>query len=176
MKRISLLPILFVLPFAAASVAAPPKTSSQDNTWLIGAHQDNLAEIQSGEFAAQNGHTAAVRDAGHMLATDHQKLDAKLKPVARQLGVTLPTQPNMQQRDQMKHLKTLSGMSLDTVWTHDETDGHVKAIEQTEGEIEHGSDPQVQQLAKSALPVLKKHLQTLQQAAVQIKGSKTTGG
>src|SRR6185437_12531305 len=118
--------------------------ASQDNTWLIGAHQDNLAEIQSGGFAAQNGHAAAVRNAGHMLETDHQKLDAKLKPVARQLGVTLPTQPNMQQRDQMKHLKTLSGMSFDTIWTHDETDGHVKAIEQTESEIEHGSDPQVQ--------------------------------
>lgn len=175
MKRYSLLPMLFVLPFAVQSVAAPPKTSSQDGSWLIGAHQDNLAEIQSGEFAGHNGHTAAVRNAGHMLATDHQKLDAKLKPVAQQLGVKLPKQPNLQQRDQMKHLKTLSGMQFDTTWTHDEADGHVKAIEQTEGEIEQASEPQVKQLAQSALPVLKKHLQTLQQAAVQIKGSKTTG-
>lgn len=175
MKWFSLLPVLLVLPFAGPSMAAPPKTSSQDNTWLVGAHQDNLAEIQSGELAERSGHSEAVRNAGHMLATDHQKLDAKLKPVAKQLGVKLPKQPNLQQRNQMKHLKTLSGMQFDTIWTHDEADGHVKAIEQTEGEIEHGSDPQVQQLAQSALPVLKKHLQVLQQAAVKIKGSKNTG-
>lgn len=175
MKWIPLLSVLFVLPLATQSVAAPPKTSSQDNTWLVGAHQNNLAEIQSGELAARSGHSEAVRNAGHMLATDHQKLDAKLKPVAKQLGVKLPKQPNLQQRDQMKHLKTLSGMQFDTIWTHDEADGHVQAIEKTEGEIEHGSDPQVKQLAQSALPVLKKHLQVLQQAEVKIKGSKNTG-
>lgn len=171
---IRLLSVLFVLPVMAA-LAAPPKTASQDDTWLVGAHQTNLAEIMSGKLAEKSGHSGAVRNAGHMLASDHQKLDAKLKPVAKQLGVKLPDEPNLQQRNEMKHLKTLSGMQFDTIWTRDESDGHVKAIEETEGEIEHGSNPQVKQLAQSALPVLKKHLQVLQQAAVEIKGSKNTG-
>ena len=162
MKRIALLLILFVLP-AATVLAASPQTSSQDNSWLIAAHQNNLAEIKSGNLAAEKGHTNAVRSAGRMLTRDHAQLDAKLRPVAQQLGVKLPTQPNAEQKQEAKEFQSLSGTKFDETWTHTEADGHVKAIEMTEREIQQGSDPQVKQLAQSALPVLKKHLNTLQQ-------------
>lgn len=171
MKWIFLLAISLV--FSTTAFAAPPKTSSQDRTWLIAAHQDNLAEIKSGDLAAKSGHSEAVRNAGQMLASDHQSLDAKLKPVAQQLGVKLPDHPNTEQRHQMKTLKSESGMQFDQTWTHDEADGHVKAIEQTESEIHSGSVPQVKQLAEAALPVLKKHLHTLRAAQTKLSGSRS---
>lgn len=161
MKRISLLSILLVLPVTA--LAANPQVSSQDRSWLIAAHQGNLAEIASGNLAAQKGHTDAVRKAGRMLTRDHAELDSKLRPVARALGVKLPTRPNAEQQQEAKEFKSLSGTQFDQTWTHTEADGHVKTIELTEREIQSGSVPQVQQLAQSALPVLKKHLNTLQQ-------------
>lgn len=170
-KWISFFAAALILPIAAQSAAAAPQTMSQDDTWLIGAHQANLAEIDSGRLAEKSGHTAAVRNAGRMLVTDHTKLDAKLKPVAKELGVKLPKQPNLAQRNQFKHFKTLSGMKFDTTWAHDEASDHVKAIGQTEGEIQNGSNPQVKQLAESALPVLKKHLSTLRQVSTEITGS-----
>lgn len=169
MKWTFALAMLFVLPVTA--YAAPPKTSSQDRSWLVAAHQNNLAEIQSGNLAAQSGHSQAVRSAGQMLASDHRSLDAKLKPVARQLGVKLPDHPNMQQRNEMKTFKSLSGMQFDKTWAHDEADGHVKAIEMTESEIHNGSVPQVKQLAQAALPVLKKHLRTLHSDSAKLGGS-----
>lgn len=171
MKWISLPLILVAFAFAAPAIAAPPQTSSRDRTWLIGAHQDNLAEIKSGDLAARSGHSEAVRSAGRMLAQDHANLDAKLKPVAKQLGIKLPSHPNEQQQHEMKTFKSLSGTKFDTTWAHDEADGHVKAIEQTESEIQNGSDPQVKQLAQSALPVLKKHLDTLHEALTKSSGS-----
>jgi putative membrane protein len=161
MKGISLLSVLFVLPVTA--LAANPQVSSQDRSWLIAAHQGNLAEIASGNLAAEKGHTDAVREAGRMLTRDHAELDSKLRPVARELGVDLPTKPNAEQQQEAKEFKRLSGTQFDQTWTHTEADGHVKTIEATEREIQHGSVPQVKQLAQSALPVLKKHLDTLQQ-------------
>jgi putative membrane protein len=161
MKRISLLSILFVIP--AAALAASPQTSSQDRSWLIAAHQSNLAEIKAGNLAARKGQTDAVRKAGRMLTRDHAMLDSKLRPVAQQLGVKLPTNPNAEQRQEAKQFKSLSGSRFDQTWTHTEADGHVKAIEMTEREIQAGSLSKVKQLAQSALPVLKKHLNTLQQ-------------
>jgi putative membrane protein len=161
MKRISLLSILFVLPVSA--LAANPQVSSQDRSWLIAAHQGNLAEISSGNLAAEKGHTAAVRKAGRMLTRDHAKLDSKLRPVAQELGVSLPTTPNAEQQQEAKEFMSLSGTQFDQTWTHTEADGHVKTVELTEREIQTGSVPQVKQLAQSALPVLKKHLDTLQQ-------------
>ena len=161
MKRISLLSILFVLP--ATALAANPQVSSQDRSWLIAAHQGNLAEISSGNLAAEKGHTEAVRKAGRMLTRDHAKLDSRIRPVAQELGVSLPTTPNAEQQQEAKEFKSLSGSQFDQTWTHTEADGHVKTIELTEREIHTGSVPQVKQLAQSALPVLKKHLDTLQQ-------------
>ncbi|HJP97269.1 MAG TPA: DUF4142 domain-containing protein [Rhodanobacteraceae bacterium] len=161
--------VLLVVPLVAFA-AQHSKVSSQDGTWLIAAHQTNLAEIKSGDLAAESGHTEAVRKAGRMLTQDHSKLDAKLGPVAKQLGVKLPAKPNAEQRDEMKQFKSLSGLKFDKVWTHTEADGHVKAIEMTEREIHDGSLPKVKHLAESALPVLKKHLQTLHQTANFING------
>lgn len=156
--------VLLILPIAAGA-AQHPQTSSQDQSWLIAAHQSNLAEIKAGNLAAEDGHTEAVRKAGRMLAEDHGKLDAKLRPVAKQLGMKLPTQPDGEQRDEMKQFKDESGVQFDKTWTHTEADGHVKAIELTEREIQNGSGPKVKQLATAALPVLKKHLQMLHQTA-----------
>lgn len=168
-KWISLLAVVLVLPVSA--MAAKTQVSSQDRSWLIAAHQNNLAEMQSGDLAAKSGHTNAVRNVGRTLATDHEALDAKLTPVARQLGVKLPDHPNAKQRDQMKHFESLSGMKFDKGWVHAETGGHVKAIERTEHEIDDGSNSEIKKLAKSALPVLKKHLTMLRQTATAITGS-----
>jgi putative membrane protein len=161
-KSIFLLAIALSLPLAAEA-AQSPQSSSQDRSWLIAAHQDNLAEIKSGDLAAEKGHDADVRAAARTLTRDHGNLDAKLRPVAKQLGVKLPAQPNAQQRDEMRKFESASGVDFDRTWTHDEADAHVKAIELTVRETQHGSLPQVKQLAQSALPVLKKHLHMLQQ-------------
>jgi putative membrane protein len=171
MRRwIFLLAAALVLPLAAEA-AQHPQTSSQDRSWLIAAHQTNLAEIKAGDLAAEKGHEADVRAAGRMLTQDHAKLDAKLRPVAKQLGVKLPAKPNAEQRDEMRKFKSSSGVDFDRTWTHDEADGHVKAIELTEREIQHGTLPQVKHLAQSALPVLKKHLHLLKQTQLSRSGN-----
>jgi predicted outer membrane protein len=158
-KHRVLLSVLFVIPLAGR--AASPQISVQDQRWLVATHQTNLSEIQSGHLAAQAGHSQTVRQAGQMLAADHQSLDAKLQPLARQLGVELTAEPSAEQRDEMQHFKRLSGSDFDRTWAEQEADGHVKSIDLTEREIRQGSSPQVKQLAQAALPTLKKHLRTL---------------
>lgn len=170
MKRILFAAALLSALSFGAYAAAPAQVSSQDRGWLAAAHQTNLAEIQSGNLAAKSGHSAAVRAAGRMLAADHTSLDAKLAPVARQLGVKLPDHPNPKQHAEMQTFHAKSGLDFDKVWTHDEADGHVRAIELTEREIQHGSASKVKQLATATLPVLKKHLRTLHKASTEIRG------
>lgn len=158
-KYMVLLSFLFVVPLAGR--AASPQISALDQRWLAATHQTNLSEIQSGHLAAQAGHSQAVRQAGQLLAADHQSLDAKLLPLAQQLGVKLPAGPSAGQRDEMQHFKRLSGSDFDRTWATQEAEGHVKSIDLTEREIQQGSSPQVKRLAQSALPALKKHLRTL---------------
>ena len=152
-------------------VVALAQVSPQDRAWLIAAHQTNLAEIAAGDLAAQSGHTESVRNAGRMLADEHRALDAKLQPLAKQLGVKLPDHPNAQQKAEMQRFQRESGMQFDRTWAHIEGDGHVLAIESTVNETLRGSSPQVKQLAAAAVPVLKKHLKVLRQASARITGN-----
>lgn len=156
---------LFALPHLACAQASP-----QDQKWLKQAHQTNLAEIAAGKLAEQSGHAESVRMVGHTLATDHAQMDAKLKPIARQLHVKLPDEPNAQQKAVMEQLKQQHGMKFDQTWAHDEADGHIQAIELTTFEANRGSAPQVKQLAVQALPALKKHYGLLTHAQSEIHG------
>lgn len=161
----SILSLVLLAPAALAQV------SPQDRAWLVVAHQTNLAEVAAGNLAAQSGHAESVRNAGRMLVDEHRALDAKLQPVAKQLGVKLPDYPNAQQKAEMQRFRRESGMQFDQTWAHVEGDGHVLAIELAVKETLHGSSPQVKQLAATALPVLKKHLGVLRQASERIAGS-----
>lgn len=156
---------VFALPHLAFAQASP-----QDQKWLKQAHQANLAEIAAGKLAEQSGHAESVRMVGHTLATDHAQMDARLKPIARQLHVKLPDEPNAQQKAIMDKLQQQHGMKFDQMWVHDEGDGHIQGIELTTFEANRGSAPQVKQLAVEALPVLKKHYQLLTHAASEIHG------
>jgi putative membrane protein len=163
-------PVAAALAFFAIPRLAFAQASLQDRTWLQQAHQTNLAEIAAGNLAAESGHAESVRMAGHTLATDHAELDARLQKVAGQLHVKLPDAPNAQQKAIAQKLKDQHGMRFDQMWAHDESDGHIQAIELTTFEVGHGSAPQVKQLAVKALPVLKKHYQLLTHAASELHG------
>ena len=160
-----------VLSLVLLAPAAFAQVSPQDRAWLVVAHQTNLAEIEAGTLAAQSGHAESVRNAGRMLVDEHRALDAKLQPVAKQLGVKLPDHPDAQQKAEMQRFQRESGMQFDRTWAQIEGDGHVLAIELTVKETLQGSSPQVKQLATEALPVLRRHLEVLRQASVRITGS-----
>ena len=158
-------------PAASSSASASPSTpapaqrpSAQDHTWLVFAHQVNLAEVTVGELAQKKGHTAAVRSAGQMLVTDHQRLDARLTRVADRLGVTLPKTPAPDDEALAKRLENESGKTFDQDFLAAMVTGHQNAIDKTKAEIAQGSSPEVKNLARTALPDLTKHLTTMQNA------------
>ena len=168
MKR--LLPVAVLLGLSLTPAIVLAQASSQDQKWLQQAHQTNLAEVAAGRLAEQSGHAESVRMVGHTLATDHAALDAKLKSIAKDLGVKLPDAPNAQQKADMQVFHQKHGMDFDQAWAHMEADGHIQAIELTTFEANKGTAPRVKQLAVQALPVLKKHYQLLTHAAAEIHG------
>jgi putative membrane protein len=142
-----------------------PSASSRDRAWLAEAHQANLAETQVGELARKKGGSAAVRAAGAMLVTDHIAADAKVTRVARSVGVTLPSAATPADAAATRRLGDEAGGRFDRDFTATMATGHQKVIADTQAEIDQGSDEQVKNLARTTLPVLRKHLDTLRRAA-----------
>jgi putative membrane protein len=91
----------------------------------------NSADIETGELAAERGHSKEVRDFGAMLARDHKMVRQLGRDLAAKLNVT-PTPPanNQSASDHaaaMKRLRGLRGAEFDRAFLQHEAAFH-KAI------------------------------------------------
>lgn len=137
--------------------------SQQDRTFMTDNAQTDLAEVTTGQLAAQQATTPQIRQAAQTIASDHQQVLTRLQGLAQNLNVTLPNSPDPTQQQEAQQLKAESGPAFDQTYLHNETKGHQTSISHTQQEIQSGSDRQVVDFAKSYLPVAQKHLQMLQQ-------------
>ncbi|MFI7549762.1 DUF4142 domain-containing protein [Verrucosispora sp. WMMD703] len=168
-KRLGLLAALVlvgVAPAAAAQAAAQP--SEQDTQYLQAVHQVNLYEIAAGELAQEKGQNQQVKELGQQFVTDHTELDQSVQDLAGQLNVELPSEPTTDQQDGLDQLNNASGEEFDRLWVTQELAGHVQAIQATQTEISQGTEPQVVQLAQTALPVLQAHYDALVMLAEEL--------
>ena len=136
--------------------------SSQDRAWADAAHQGNLAEIAAGKMAGSKGTSASIKDAGKMLVTDHTRLDHALVQATGAMSRTLPTRPSAEQRATAKQLTAKHGAAFDGAFVTTEIAAHKKTINMTRKEVAQGRSGKLRAAARSALPVLKKHLSRLQ--------------
>ncbi|MDG4796476.1 DUF4142 domain-containing protein [Micromonospora sp. WMMD1082] len=161
-KRLGLLAALVlvgVAPAAAAQAAAQP--SEQDTQYLQAIHQTNLYEIAAGELAQEKGQNQQVKELGQQFVTDHTELDQSVQDLAGQLNVELPSEPTSDQRSALDQLNNASGEEFDRLWVTQGLAGHLQAIQATQTEISQGTEPQVVELAQTALPVLQAHYDAL---------------
>jgi putative membrane protein len=156
--------LLGSLVLAAPALAAP---SEQDTTWMVAAHQSNLAEIAAGQAAQQRATTDTVRRLGQMFIDMHTQLDAELTAAAGQLGVQLPGSPTQQQQQELAAVTANQGQAFDTAWIAQQLTAHRRSAAAGEQELARGSDPTVLQLARAAAPVIQQHLNELRAAADQ---------
>jgi len=139
------------------------QVSQQDQTFMTQNAQTDLAEITVGQLAAQRATTAPIRQAAQTIASDHQQVLSKLQDLARTLHVTLPNSPDATQQQLAQQLNATSGTAFDQAYLQAMIQGHQTSINQTQQQIQSGSNPQVIDFAKSYLPGAQKHLQMVQQ-------------
>ena len=133
--------------------------------------QTDLAEVTVGQLAEQRATTAPIRQAAQTIASDHQQVLSKLQDLARNLHVTLPNSPDATQQQLAQQLNATSGTDFDQAYLQAMIQGHQTSINQTQQEIQSGSDPQVIDFAKSYLPGAQKHLQIVQQLSANPSAS-----
>lgn len=148
----------------AALAAVQP--SAQDNSWIIAAHQANLAEIATGKMAQDKGTSAVVKDLGERFVTDHTKLDDSLKTLAGDLNVNVPAEPNAEQKAAAQKLSdTAAGADFDKMWIQQQLAAHAKSMAATQQQIDKGEAAQVKQAAEQAMPIITAHHEALMKAA-----------
>ena len=122
------------LAASAQSFASPrPGLELDDPTIVAIFDAANTADIETGELAAQRGHSQEVRDFGAMLARDHRQVRQLGRDLAAKLSVT-PTPPTddasaKAHAQAMASLRAKSGPDFDRAFLRHEAAFHKSVID-----------------------------------------------
>lgn len=150
---------LIALALVATPVLAPVTAfAATDSAFLADAMKGDNTEVSIGTLAAKRGSTAATRNYGQMLVTDHTAHRMKVAALGRTMGVpkTAMLSPDGMQMRSM--LMGLHGSQFDAAFKQGMIDDHQKDIAKYQDEINSGQSPQVKQLAQDTMPTLNQHL------------------
>jgi putative membrane protein len=136
---------------------AAPSADKNSQKFIKDVIEGNLAEVQVGMLAQDKSMDDGVRSFGGMLVKDYSTSNGKAVEVGKAIGVTLPTEPNSQQKAMHDKLSKLSGPAFDREFAKMMVDDHRKDIEEFEKEAQSQND-QVAAFAKDTLPTLHKRL------------------
>jgi len=160
---------------AALVCAAPAAWAQNQNTggqaFLKKAIEGNLAEVEMGKLAQQKGNSDGVKSFGKTLEQDHSNANQKAMSLAKDMGMTPPTEPNRKQKADYNRLSKLSGDKFDREFARHMVTDHKQDIKEFQKEAKKTNERPAS-FANDTLPTLQKHLDMAQQ--LEGKG-KTTG-
>ncbi|MFF3328602.1 DUF4142 domain-containing protein [Streptomyces sp. NPDC002888] len=96
-----------------AQTSSGPLTEA-DRDFVVKVRAAGLWEYPVGQMAVQKGTSKAVVTAGQHLIDGHAALDATVRRIAPQLGITIPDQPSPQQQGFVTTLSSDSGKQFDS--------------------------------------------------------------
>jgi putative membrane protein len=144
---------------------AAGQPSPVDKMFVSKAMQGSLAEVQLGQLTLQKSNNAQVKEFAQRMIDDHTKLNEQMKPVAQQLGVTVPDQISKGDRKTIAKLQALSGSAYDQAYIKDMVKDHKQDLNEFQMEASSGQDQTAKDAANQGSKVIAQHLQMAQQMA-----------
>jgi putative membrane protein len=164
------IPILAAAALVFSFACGTAFAQGADQKFMKEAIEGNLAEVQMGQLAQQNGQSQGVKDFGQMLQTDHSQANTKAQSVAQSLNMTPPTEPNAKQKKDYAKMSKLNGAAFDKAFAQHMVADHKKDIAAYKKETK-SKNQTVAGYASETLPTLQKHLETAQ--SLQKSGGKS---
>jgi len=138
----------------------------------------NTADIETGELAAQRGHSQEVRDFGAMLARDHRQVRQLGRDLAAKLRVT-PTPPKddpgaKTHAQALASLRTKSGPDFDRAFLQHEAAFHKSVIDAVQTTLLPAiRNEELRALVVKVAPAFQAHMMAAQNLEKQLTTSPT---
>ena len=143
---------------AADKMSNDKKDVKPDAGFVQEAGQDGHAEVELGKLAQKNGSSAAVKEFGQRMVSDHSKAGAELAAIAKKLGITPPSGPSDKHQAHYKKLAALKGDKFDSEYAQHMVDAHEQAVKLFQKEAKQGEAKELKDFAAKTLPTLEEHL------------------
>jgi putative membrane protein len=144
-----------------ASPASATRVSALDRQFLRANEQTNLAELTLARIIMNKSGNPHAKALARVTMRQHVKARTLARKVAKQYNVTLPSEPNAQQRQAAAEVQS----SKRKAYTYFKVQivGHRESIASTRKEIKSGTNSNVISYAKTYLPLAQMHLKMAQQ-------------
>ncbi|WP_313069420.1 DUF4142 domain-containing protein [Atlantibacter hermannii] len=152
----------------AGQAAANAKLSSGDEQALKDMAQANINEVAAAKIALSKAESSEVKAYAQKMVDDHGSALTKVQAVAKQKGVTLPTEPDAKHKAMAEKLEKQSGDDFDKMYMENAgTKDHEMVLSELKSDAEKIKDPDVKALADAHTPVVEQHLKEAQQMEKQ---------
>jgi putative membrane protein len=123
-------------PVGTAGEADRNKVSSGDKDFVNDLVIAGMTEVELGKMAAERSTNAEVKKFGQMMVDDHTAAGDKLKAVASQHNIPVPTALDDEHRDLRDKLAKLQGAEFDREYMNAMVDGHETVVDKLESRID----------------------------------------
>ncbi len=155
-----------------AASAGTGKLSRADEKLMTEIAQANLAEISAGKLAQEKSQNDQVKSFAQKMVDDHTKALDELKQVAQAKGVTLPTEPDRQQKAMEKRLSSLSGDKFDKQYLEQAGDrSHKDTHKLLKQASTKAQDSELKNYASKTMGVVESHQQLAEETERNVKSS-----
>jgi putative membrane protein len=168
-----------------ANTAAPARSATLESSRAIALDDPtivaifdaaNTADIETGELAAQRGHSQEVRNLGAMFARDHRMVRQQGRDLAKKLGVT-PTPPKDDQSAKdlartMALLRSKHGADFDKAYLDHEVAFHRQVIDAVNSTLMPAiQNEELKALVLKVAPAFKAHMMAAEAVDRQLFGA-----
>ena len=133
------------------------KKQEKDAQFLVNAAEINLAEIQLGKLAQQNGKSTQVKELGKMMVVAHSQLLNELTALAKSKMITVPTTLTEDAQETYQSLNKKSGNDFDKAYTDKIVSEHNDAVDVFEKASTDCNDTDIKKWASTTLTSLRTH-------------------
>jgi putative membrane protein len=156
-KRILMVGLLLPCSLGLAATQA----ANDDADFAAKAADGGMAEVITGQLAAQKASDPQLRMFGQRMVTDHSKANDELKQIASRDKITLPDQPGLKHKEMTSKLGKMDGAEFDKAYTQEMIKDHEEDVALFKKEAEDGKNPDLKMYAQKTLPTLQEHLEMI---------------
>jgi putative membrane protein len=132
------------------------------SNFAVKAAEGGMMEVQLGKVAQENAYSPQVKAFGAMMVKDHTEAGDNLKGIASSLNIALPDSVSNDTQKEIDMLKMKKGKNFDKAYVNMMLDDHKKDIAEFRKCADNCSDSTIKAFAYNTLPVLEKHLDSIQ--------------
>jgi len=144
-----------------AALADAKPFDKGDADFAVKAANGSMAEVAMGKLAQKNAASRRVKEYGEMMIKDHGAAGEKLKTLATQKNIQLPTELGADEQKNLTDLQKKAGKDFDKAYLNMMEDDHEKDIKEFRNAIDNCKDQDLHAFAVNSLPVLQKHLDSV---------------